>query len=101
MADALRVPFLFDGVAMAAWTYSNWDLDYTDGSAEQLLQLKRYIKEISDWLSTGNTAVEGKSHEKDFWMAELKRLGAVRDQLPVRVSAAAGDQSPFTRGRAI
>jgi hypothetical protein len=85
---------------MAAWTYSDWDTAYTDGSAEQLLRLKQYIKEISDWLNTGNTAVEGKSHEKGFWMDEVKRLGAIRDQLQVRVSTAAGTQSPFTRGRA-
>lgn len=93
--------FFLDGAAMAAaWTYSDWDTGYEDGSAAQLARLKLFIKEIRDWLSTGNVATEGKSHDKAFWMEEVRRLEVRRDKIQAQVDAAAGNKAYWTRGRA-
>lgn len=86
---------------MAAWTYSDWDTGYTDGSAEQLARLKLHVKEVADAIRGGSTSTEGKSHDVDPLLNYLKLLEERRDALAAAVSTSAGTRSAFTRGRAI
>lgn len=80
-----------------AWTYSDW-ITYATGNATRLSRLRLHIQEVSDRISTGSFAMEGKSHDYGLlqdYLAELTR----KETAEAAVSdGAAGTRSSFTRG---
>lgn len=82
-----------------AWTYSDW-VTYATGNATRLSRLRLHIQEVSDRISGGSFATEGKSHDYGFLQDYLNDLlkketseAATGDSVattPTRVS--------FTRG---
>jgi hypothetical protein len=82
-----------------AWSYSDWDTNYTAGSAAQLARLKLHIQEITDRISTGNYSNPKGSHDKNVLLELLKLREADRNRLEASVGVSSGIRSPFTRGR--
>jgi hypothetical protein len=83
-----------------AWTYSDW-ITFATGSASRLTQLRFHIKEIADFISTGNFSVESKSHDKDALQAYLSQLLEREESEAVAAGTTAGTRTAWTRGKCL
>jgi hypothetical protein len=82
-----------------SWTYSDW-ITYATGDSLRLSRLRLHIQEVSDRISAGNYATEGKSH--DFgsiasYLADLQRKEITEATVGDAV-ATSPKRCSFTRG---
>lgn len=86
----------------ASWTYSDWTLSatYPDGSVAKRDRLELHIKEVSDYISTGDYSEDGKSHAKLELQTYLEGLKRDLEGLKAAVSASTGARTNWTRGKA-
>jgi hypothetical protein len=84
------------------WTYSDWTISatYPDGSVAKRDRLELHIKEVSDFISTGNFSVENKSHDKDRLVDYLDGLKRDLEALKAAVASTTGTRTNWTRGKA-
>jgi hypothetical protein len=82
-----------------AWTYSDW-ITYASDSATRLSRLRLHIQEVSDRISSGSYASEGKSHDYGFlqdYLAELMKKEKSEATIADTI-ATTPKRSSFTRG---
>ena len=77
-----------------AWTYSDW-ITYIPGNSTRLSRLRLHIVEVSDRISTGDSATDRESHSYSYLKDYLSKL----HESLLREEAISSDASPFTRGR--
>jgi hypothetical protein len=83
-----------------AWTYSDW-VTYETGTTGRIQRLRLHIQEVSDFISTGNFAVEAKSHDKGLLQEYLSELlGREKAEADASASAAGTSRAYWTRGKA-
>ncbi len=70
------------------------------GSTARLAQLRLHIKEVSDRISQGSYAVEGKSHDYDLLQQYLRDLMAAEQSEAQAAGTTSGTRTCWTRGRA-
>lgn len=82
-----------------AWTYSDW-ITYATGNATRISRLRLHIQEVSDRISNGSFATEGKSHDYGLlqdYLAELMRTETAEASIGDSVATTPSRVS-FTRG---
>lgn len=84
----------------AAWTYSDWRLSslYPIGSVARQQRLEQHIKEVSDFISTGNFSIEGRSQNKDSLQKYLESLEGQYATVVAETQASSEDGTTFVRG---
>ena len=82
----------------SVWTYSGW-INLDDGSAARLTQLRLHIQEVSDFISSGNYTMNGRSIDKDSLQKMLETLMKKEEAESKQVASSNGNRSAFTSGR--
>jgi len=100
MALAPRALLIFMGFRLAspAWTYSDW-ITYDNGSLTRLSRLRLHIQEVSDFISTGDYTVQGRSLDKSQVERYLEKLMAKEKEESKVTNAVNGKSAPFVTAR--
>lgn len=90
-------------MASPAWTYSDWIKSslYPVGSTARLQRLEQHIQEVSDFISTGNYNVGGRSMDKSALQDYLKSLHEIHEKVAAQSSASAESEAPFVRAQIV
>jgi len=83
----------------SVWTYSDW-ITYDEDSSTRLTRLRLHIQEVSDFLSTGDYNINGRSVDKSALQGQLKILYEKEEEESKKAGSTNGKRHAFTRGRA-
>ena len=82
----------------SVWTYSDW-ITYDEGTSTRLTNLRLHIQEVSDFISSGNYSINGRSIDKDALAKQLEVLMAKEESESKKRGSNDGSRSAFTSGR--